>query len=45
MSKCLNDMFNKGNVQVEEKYGEYNLKLIYNKSGINKISNIHLIKP
>ena len=43
--KCLNDIFNTGNVQIEEKHGEYNLKLIYNKSGINKISNIHLIKP
>ena len=42
--KCLNDIFNKGNVQVEEKQGEYNLKLIYIKSVNNKISNIHLIK-
>ena len=41
---CINDIFNKGNVQVEEKHGEYNLKLLYIKSGINKISNIHLIK-
>ena len=26
---CLNDIFNKGNVQVEENHGEYNLKLLY----------------
>ena len=42
--KCLNDIFNKGNAQIEEKHGEYNLKLLYIKSGINKICNIHLIK-
>ena len=41
---CLNDIFNKGNAKVEENNGEYNLKLLYIKSGINKISNIHLIK-
>ena len=44
INKFLNDIFNKGNAQVEEKHGEYYLKLIYIKSGINKISNIHLIK-
>ena len=42
--KCLNDIFNKENVRIEEKHGEYNLKLIYIKSGNNKISNIHLTK-
>ena len=41
---CLNDIFNKGNAQVEEKNDEYKLKLLYIKSGINKSSYIHLIK-
>jgi len=44
INSCLKDIFNKGNAQVEQEYGEYNLKLIYIKSGINKTSNIHLIK-
>ena len=41
---CLNDIFNKGNAQVEENHGEYNLKLLYIISGITKLGNIHLIK-
>ena len=41
---CLNDIFNKGNAQVEKIEGKYYLKLSYNNQGINKSSTIQLIK-
>ena len=41
---CLNDIFNKGNSQVEKIEGKYYLKLSYNNQGINKSSTIQLIK-
>ena len=41
---CLNDIFNKVNVQIEENHGEYSLKLKYVISGITKFSSIHLTK-
>ena len=40
----LNDIFNKRNVQIEEKHGEYKLKLTFNFSGITKLSTIQLTK-
>ncbi len=35
---CLNDIFNKGNAQVEDNHGEYYLKLKFIISGITKSS-------
>ena len=41
---CLNDIFNKGNAQVEKIEGKYYLQIRYNKQGINISSTIQLIK-
>ena len=41
---CLNDIFNKGNAQVEDNHGKYYLKLNYIKLGMTKSSIIPLIR-
>ena len=41
---CLNDIFNKGNVQIKENNGEYNLILKFINSGITQYSILKLTK-